>query len=404
MKKKKKSGGFFGSSSSSPKPVAVPPVMPRAGPAPWILIQTSTYADNLKLMVNNPQFADVKFVFPTSGDVMYGHKMILCSASSLMRRLFHISDPEDKRGFIDSEILSSGGVRGFQNLHTENEFTIVTLGANVNYKIFIRVLEFWYTGITAINSKTDFVSETKELCDLFECAELATVCDNVVNGDSELNPSIGTWLNDKLGEKGKQLFLNKQLLSDVTFRVGSNGPVIYGHRAMIVAHCPVLKAMLTSGFREGQGKDVIIEDTTQENFMALMEYIYTAHAPIEEGDSVGILELGNKYGVPRLISLCELYVSKEVERATTDGIEKADIDVVGLLLTAQQHNANQLAQFCLHFIASNFQPMKKRPEFSMLGAENLVYIEEHQWPPLSYLKELEEYERLTGKAGVCIVM
>ena len=41
-----------------------------------------------------------------------------------------------------------------------------------------------------------------------------------------------------------------------------------------------------------------------------------------------ILELGDKYGLPRLISLCELYISKEVERATTDGIEKAGIFTV----------------------------------------------------------------------------
>ena len=70
------------------------------------------------------------------------------------------------------------------------------------------------------------MAETMELSQMFECAELATICDNVVNGDSELNPSIGTWLNDKLGEKAKQLFLNKQLLSDLTFRIGG-GPVLY---------------------------------------------------------------------------------------------------------------------------------------------------------------------------------
>ena len=28
----------------------------------------------------------------------------------------------------------------------------------------------------------------------------------------------------------------------------------YAHRCLVVAHCPVLKAMLTSGFKEGSGK------------------------------------------------------------------------------------------------------------------------------------------------------
>ena len=66
-----------------------------------------------------------------------------------------------------------------------------------------------------------------------------------------------------------------------------------------------------------------------ENFLALLEYLYTDHAPIEEGDSVGILELSNKYVLPRLMALCELYISKEVERATAESITQADVDVVG---------------------------------------------------------------------------
>ena len=63
--------------------------------------------------------------------------------------------------------------------------------------------------------------------------------------------------------------------------------------------------------------------------MAFLEYLYTDHSPIEEGDSIGILELSNKYVTPRLMILCELYISKEVERATSDSIAKADVDVVG---------------------------------------------------------------------------
>ncbi len=44
---------------------------------------------------------------------------------------------------------------------------------------------------------------------------------------------------------------------------------------------------------------------------------------------MGILELSNHYVLPRLMALCELYISKEVERATSESINKADIDVIG---------------------------------------------------------------------------
>lgn len=66
-----------------------------------------------------------------------------------------------------------------------------------------------------------------------------------------------------------------------------------------------------------------------EAFLAFLEYLYTDHAPIEEGDAIGILELSNRYVMPRLMTLCELYVSKEVERVTAASIAQAEVNVIG---------------------------------------------------------------------------
>jgi len=123
-------------------------------------------------------------------------------------------------------------------------------------------------------------------------------------------------------------------------------------------------------------------------------------------DSVGILALANEYGLPRLTSLCELYITKQVEIATTNDITNADIDVIGLLLGSQLYSAPQLEKFCFHFISSNYQPMKKREEFSKLIGDNLKYVEENQWPPKSYLEELDAYEKATGRGegDKCVVM
>lgn len=394
-----------GKAAKTSKPVPIPPVMPPAGKAPWIYIKTSSFGPELKTMVNNPQFSDVVFICG-DGNRLNAHKVILCSASSLMRRLFHIKLDGDKP-FIDPELVSSGGFPAFQNINVETsqdgtEITEVTLAPSIASKIFTRVLEFWYAGITHIADKKDFVSETIDAANLYECENLVQICDNIRNDMPELNPSIGTWLNDLLGENAKKLFFNKSLLSDLTFSIG--GKEIPAHRALITCHCEVFRAQLTGGFSDGKSRKVAITETEEETFLALIEYLYTDHSPIEEGDSMGILALANEYCVERLITLCELYVSKMVDKAIAEGIEKAEINVVGLLLDSQQHNANQLAQFCLHFISSNFQPMKKRKEFSELTGDNLKHVEEHQWPPISYLKELEEYEKAIGKNDNCCVM
>jgi len=46
----------------------------------------------------------------------------------------------------------------------------------------------------------------------------------------------------------------------------------------------------------------------------------------------------------------------------------------------------------LHFVSANYIPMQKRKEFETLKGANKAYVEEHQWPPKSYLEELAKYE------------
>mgnify|MGYP007125568704 CR=1 FL=1 len=49
--------------------------------------------------------------------------------------------------------------------------------------------------------------------------------------------------------------------------------------------------------------------------------------------------------------------------------------------------------------------MKKRPEWKLLTGDNLAYVEEHQWPPKSYLAELERYQKqVAAKEQSCSVM
>lgn len=52
--------------------------------------------------------------------------------------------------------------------------------------------------------------------------------------------------------------------------------------------------------------------------------------------------------------------------------------------------------------------MSARSDFKKLSGENKKYVEEHQWPPVTYLRELEAYEKATGtgpqaKGEVCSI-
>jgi len=307
--------------------------------------------------------------------------------------------------------INAGKVKGFKSIWVSQDkdsnadLVVLHLKKEVYSATFIKVMEFWYTGLVTLKDKHDGVEPVIEAGKLFDCEELVTIGNNVMEGNEVFNPSIGTWLNDKLGEKAMELFFNKSLFSDITLSLKGSGVKFSGHRALMASQCPYFATMLSSGFVESSSKEVVVggevgteDEVSQTAFMAVLEYIYSSHAPIEHSDDmVGILTLANRWGLSRLVTLCELYISKAVEVATKDDIAKADIDVIGLLLSAQECNAKQLSDFCLHFISSNYQPMKKRPEWELLIEENIKYVEEHQWPPVSYLKELEKYEKLTGK-------
>ena len=69
---------------------------------------------------------------------------------------------------------------------------------------------------------------------------------------------------------------------------------------------------------------------------------------------------------------------------------------VDLLLNSQLHNGDQLSAFLLHFVASNFLAFEKIEEFKKLTGENLSYVKEHRWPPLSYTDAMEEWKEKYG--------
>jgi len=71
------------------------------------------------------------------------------------------------------------------------------------------------------------------------------------------------------------------------------------------------------------------------------------------------------------------------------------------------HNANQLTDFLLHFCCTNYLALEKRSEWKDLKGANKEHVEEHRWPPVSYLKELATYEKAIGKsseAEKCAIM
>ena len=61
--------------------------------------------------------------------------------------------------------------------------------------------------------------------------------------------------------------------------------------------------------------------------MAFLQYLYTDHCPIEEGEVTMILAMADQYCVNRLKALCELHIWETVEKTSEESVAK--LNVVG---------------------------------------------------------------------------
>ncbi|OWF34062.1 rho-related protein racA-like [Mizuhopecten yessoensis] len=404
------------SSCCRKKQIPFPPLMPPSVKTPFIEVEPSSFADDWMLMHENPVHADVTFVLNGQHN-LDAHKIVLCSACKYFRTVFgkmshKMKTPESLSNFAVQDLnpeLVQGIVAVYDKENGTEEIvghchTMVELSADIEPRTFVRVLQFLYAGVPKLTKDHDTIDQDEladvmRVADIFAIPELTEMCQNCLSEEEFLNPSIGTYFNNETKQTMKELYFNNPEMADVAFNV--EGRKIYAHKCVLSARCEIMSAMFRGHFVEGQTtiSEVNIPDTSAECFLALLEYLYTDHSPIEEIEVMELLVLADKYGQKRLMNLCELYIGKEIDKSVAKNIEKAEIDVIGLLHTSQNYNAEQLSTWCLHFIATHYTSFQKRKEFSSLKGKNKIHIEENQWPPVSYHHEVEEYEKRWKSKG-----
>ena len=120
---------------------------------------------------------------------------------------------------------------------------------------FQRCLEFMYTGSVELSESDDeSLEQISAAAHLFQLPELALMCANAKKEEDFLNPSIGTWLNDRNSSTCKKLFFNQPLLSDIRLKV--EGRVIHAHKVVLSSRSEVFAAMLKNGFIESETSEV----------------------------------------------------------------------------------------------------------------------------------------------------
>jgi small GTP-binding protein len=260
------------------------------------------------------------------------------------------------------------------------------------------LVEFLYSGAIAdlgkiaLDQRLDYLHR---LSGWLEHEYLSTAVSNVCNRTAEyMNASIATYLNDETAERMRRLFLDGGgLFGDVEFALDGGRRTFRLHSAMVRARCDTLAAKIAQR-RGGDSTPIALDDIDPALFERLVAYTYTEHCDIEGcDDKMALLELAFRFGQPRLVTLCELYMSKQIERTFVEAIGRiTHLSVVDVLNTAAAYGANQLVDFALHFLASNYRAYRERDDFARLSDEHREHVERNQWPSLAYWDALAEYE------------
>ena len=253
-----------------------------------------------------------------------------------------------------------------------------------------------------------FLNEVQTIAEAFGASELQTFISNIRAGNQFLNPSYATFLSDRTGGNAAARFLNKDELADVAIKLDDDPTFIPAHRSILTGRCGFFRALLQrreprcdSG-TDADGRVVVpLSKVSRPMCLAILEFLYRDHVTFASGDGelspIELLKHAHRFGLHRLVTLCELQITQVVDKAVVQAIARSSINVIALLNLAHQLEATQLEAWCLHFIASNFAPMTKRPEWHQLSPDHLAHVTKHQWPPLDYFKQLEKHATAVKK-------
>ena len=92
----------------------------------------------------------------------------------------------------------------------------MTLSKNI--PVFISL----FTGLPDLKEGVSgsILKELRRVADIFYLPCLKDIADNIDNEEElKKNPSIGTYLNDRMGARAKELFLGKDTFADVKFNI-----------------------------------------------------------------------------------------------------------------------------------------------------------------------------------------
>ena len=205
-------------------------------------------------MLGDLSCSDVTFSFHDGGPTVMAHKVLLCSASDVFRRIILKTDERcSYEDLFDSITTVPDHNAKEMSGQVATQMTVVKLSSDISRVAFQSVLEFLYTGslswmTTGNVENTEHIKEVSQTAKKFHLDLLVESCENVVKNNPAPNADISSAVNTATGQTAKEHFLNKSQLCDVTFLVEDT--VVFAHKAVLLARSAVMQALLNGSFKE----------------------------------------------------------------------------------------------------------------------------------------------------------
>lgn len=269
--------------------------------------------------------------------------------------------------------------------------TVITVNKTISASTMQHCLRFFYTGL--LDTRNCNLEEVHKAAQLMEITDLQMYVANILNCEEFLNADLHQHYVRSLQQQLHQLCLVGGLFSDVLFQLDDGSCA--AHRPILMCRCDVMFAMFSGDFKESVARVVHFPGVREDIFQKLLLYIYTDSAPpVKPGDCVELIALANRMCLPRLVTLIENHIIYELVKVTDMGGDVTE-DTLHMLEPCQMHNSDQLADWCMNYIAINYNEICKRTPKLLrnLHPENQAHLNRHRWPPIWYLKEYDYYER-----------
>uniref|UniRef100_A0A182WC15 BTB domain-containing protein n=1 Tax=Anopheles minimus TaxID=112268 RepID=A0A182WC15_9DIPT len=270
--------------------------------------------------------------------------------------------------------------------------TVVQISKVITPQAMQQCLKFIYTG--TIDRDCLDLQEIRQAAEFLELPQLMVLLSNTQANQSFMNDETIQHYSTCMKQNLEKYCVQNGIFGDITFELDDGH--MKAHRAMLVARCDVMKAMLNGDFREAHANLIVLPGVTEYTFHKLLCYLYTDEIPPISADKcLNLLELANRLCLPRLLNLVECRVIEDLLRMSQNETSEAVEHCLRLLEPVKLHNAHQLAEWCMSYLCVNYNSICRLSPRSLksLHPDNQDYLREHRWPPVWYLKDYDYYQR-----------